>query len=549
MKKGVALLLIVSIVSLVALDVSPVLADDSDIFGANIQPNVMILFDSSGSMNNQVGTFIPYDPATTYCQPATAQCLYTYTSTVVYRRTSSGYSVYANTIADVPSASARSSLSSVGYWSGRIGGSRVNLFTGNYLNYQACSPCDGMEEKLVIAKRVVTNLINNTEGVRFGVMRFANNSSPGTGGAGMVAQIGTDNTTMTNAVNAINASGYTPLGEQMRDAGLYYEGRFQSYASPIQLECQPNFIILMTDGMQNGTLDVRTEAGLRFTQDHAGGPSPEPLFAGTQNVIVHTVGFSIDPRGVAERDGRRDGRGNVAQKTDDRDPVFGDDPRSGPVGSKRHLPRTEPNGDRDDCLLPGDEADDGDVLEAPDPAGAVALELVEADRGTALGRHREAVDAEADEETDDVGRSPCLASQDADRVAAAVDDDREILAWPRHEPFGVVPHLDDRDVESQGIDPGDGVLVRKSDVHGTKTALRAPELRLDLRRNEGLGRPAVRRSGSRRWRRDTMAEFVAVLAGRTVVRPDALSGRGAPVEAVPVPASIGELVPSTTDER
>lgn len=301
MKNRVALLLMVS---LVALDVSPVPADDSDIFGANIQPNVLILFDSSGSMNDTVGTFIPYDPATTYCQPAAPTCLYTYTSTVVYRSVGSGYSLYANTIADVTSASARSGLSSAGYWSGRIGGSRVNLFVGNYLNYTACSPCDGLEQKIVIAKRVVTNLINTTEGVRFGVMRFANNFSPGTGGAGMVAQIGTNNATMTTAVNAISPFGYTPLGEQMRDGGLYYEGRFGGFASPIQLECQPNFIIMVTDGLQNGSVDVRTQATNRYsnpaTNDHAGGPSPEPVLPGTQNVIVHTVGFSIDPAESAQ---------------------------------------------------------------------------------------------------------------------------------------------------------------------------------------------------------------------------------------------------------
>ena len=44
----------------------------------------------------------------------------------------------------------------------------------------------------------------------------------------------------------------------------------------------------MTDGLQNGSTDVRTEATLRWTQDHA------TSLPGTQKVQVDTVGFAID---------------------------------------------------------------------------------------------------------------------------------------------------------------------------------------------------------------------------------------------------------------
>lgn len=267
MKKAPALILIIS---LLFSDLSPVLADDSDIFGRNIEPNVMILLDSSGSMNSEIGTFIPYDLNTTY--PGT------YTSTVVYKRRGSNYTLYANSIADVSSAMANAALSTVGFWTGRIAGSQVNLYLGNYLNYQTCSSCDGMERKIDIGKRVVTNLINSVDGVRFGIMRFVNNSIRGQGGGQMVATIGTEKTTMINVINAINPSGYTPLGEQLRDAGLYYRGQF-GFASPIQYECQPNFVIIVSDGLQNGAVDVRAEAASRYTQ----------------NIIVHTIGFSVDP--------------------------------------------------------------------------------------------------------------------------------------------------------------------------------------------------------------------------------------------------------------
>jgi hypothetical protein len=41
-----------SIAALLVLPTSAALADDSDIFGANIQPNVVIMIDNSGSMGD-----------------------------------------------------------------------------------------------------------------------------------------------------------------------------------------------------------------------------------------------------------------------------------------------------------------------------------------------------------------------------------------------------------------------------------------------------------------------------------------------------------------
>ncbi len=299
MKKCIAILQILSIIFFNSLSLNSALADDSDIFGTNISPNVMILFDSSGSMSGDIFSH-PYVAATTYNTPLT------YTTTKVYRKYTSKsacgslprpcYLQYANSISAVNNSSAQNALSTTGYWTGSIGGSNVDLFYGNYLNYLACSTCSYMEPKIVIARRVINNIINNTNGVSFGVMKFVNNGSAGTGGGGMVATIGTAKATMVAAINAINPSGYTPLGEQLDDAGRYYKGvalrNGQTYTSPIQYACQPNFVILMTDGIQNGALDVRTQATNRYsnpsTNDHSS-------FAGTQNVIVHTVGFAIDP--------------------------------------------------------------------------------------------------------------------------------------------------------------------------------------------------------------------------------------------------------------
>jgi type IV pilus assembly protein PilY1 len=293
MKKLTALVVLAAFAALQAP--AAVRADDSDIFGANIQPNVLILLDSSGSMDDEI-TSQPYNPATTYdivnkCGNSKNQPCDT---AKVYKSGSgSKYTKYADTIPLVNHDPAETALSSVGYWSGKIGGSNYNLFAGNYLNYKLgfCSSGACTEKKIDIAKKVLKDLVDSVTGVRFGFMKFWGNGVPGTGGGSMVAQIGSSAAVMKASIDAINPSGWTPLGEFVKDGGRYYKGQAltngNTYTTPIQLECQPNFIILVSDGLQNGTVDVRTEATLRFTQDHS---TP---FTGLQNVVVHTVGFGL----------------------------------------------------------------------------------------------------------------------------------------------------------------------------------------------------------------------------------------------------------------
>ncbi len=289
----------VSLISAMMLQAAPAaFADDSDIFGANIKPNVLIMLDNSLSMSDNVNSQ-SYAPATTYAAVSTCGSSFNSAcaSAKVYRSPFwHQYLSYANTVSAVNSASARAALSTTGYWSGTISGSPVNLYVGNYINYQYAG-CVGVtcpNAKMGIAKRVINNLLDSVAGVRFGVMQFTNNAAVGTGGGTMVASIGTNVTTMKAAVDNITPAGYTPLGEFLYDGGQYYKGlpfrNAEVHPSPIQAsigECQPNFIILISDGLQNGSMDVRTEATNRFTQDHASS------FTGTQKVIVHTVGFGI----------------------------------------------------------------------------------------------------------------------------------------------------------------------------------------------------------------------------------------------------------------
>ena len=283
-KKVLALWLVVALGDLPLLSAR---ADDSDIFGAVVQPNVLIAIDNSGSMGDLIYT-TPYSSGTNYTGA--------YLPTTVYQKIGRNYSIYANNIRIVSSKTGQTALSTSGFWSGQIGGSNVSLYLGNYLNWLA-TPGAQQTKKIDVAKRVLTKLVTTVEGIRFGLMTFANNSTQGQGGGQILAPIGSVTGTLTAAINNLTPTGYTPLGEMLRDAGNYYKGLgdyFGNYtASPIQLECQPNFVILMSDGLQNGQVDVRTEATDRFTQDHASS------LPGTQDVIVDTVGFNVDPNDVA----------------------------------------------------------------------------------------------------------------------------------------------------------------------------------------------------------------------------------------------------------
>ena len=105
MRKTLTLL----VVSLLVLAPGGTQADTDDLFALGVQPNVMLLVDTSSSMDNAIPSNM-YNPSTSY--PGTS------TSTVVYDLGA----FYRNSIPDVPDANARTALLTVGFWLGEIGG-------------------------------------------------------------------------------------------------------------------------------------------------------------------------------------------------------------------------------------------------------------------------------------------------------------------------------------------------------------------------------------------------------------------------------------------
>jgi type IV pilus assembly protein PilY1 len=265
---------------------SVILSEDTELFGGatiNVPPNVLIIFDTSGSMAWEapvIAASTPtYNPSYTYSG--------TYLKKYVYYKSGSSWN---NTFRDIGTDGtvesteiacddARYALNTYGHWQGYIytsgtrdcGGSTLrNLRTGNYLNY--CSTYSVTTQvKLTLAKNTIKNLIETTNGVRFGIMRFGNNrgrtDSQEQGGR-LVAPIKDRTTTaekevLKTQIDALTADGSTPLAETLAEAGLYFARKPSwwnsgvDYGIPstyggtehaIQWRCQKNYIIIMTDG-------------------------------------------------------------------------------------------------------------------------------------------------------------------------------------------------------------------------------------------------------------------------------------------------------------
>ena len=242
-------------------------ADDTSIYGAStvttIQPNVLIIFDNSGSMGTDDVPGDPYEPTTVYSGSYSTNAVYYYTKYYHY----SSWQLLTDDVDNIGCNTMLSDLKAKGYAQGYIntyspyacsnkGRSKQTLRTGNYMNYVA-SGGGAYQTRIAVAKQVITNLINKTSNVRFGLMVF-NDSQ----GGHLVAPCGTDKTTLINDVNALTASTWTPLAETLAEAGLYFAGMpswFNSYSgkdfyqngryvSPIQYPCQKNYVVIMTDG-------------------------------------------------------------------------------------------------------------------------------------------------------------------------------------------------------------------------------------------------------------------------------------------------------------
>jgi len=291
---------------LIFISVNGAYADDTEIFAVRVDPNILIIIDNSGSMN-EVVYHKSYTPLSTYSGG--------YTSRTIYRR--------YNETDQLISVTENGRTAPLLYGPGDDNtGVR---WDGNYLNWIFWHATDVERSELAgqsnktriqVAREVLISLINNTTGVRFGLMRFDFDH-----GGHLIAGCGAETSALTTAIQGMLATTWTPLSETMVEVWLYFKGddnsfyRGARYDSPIQYYCQKNFIILITDG--EPTMDwtfpdwvLRDIAG-QYDPTPQSGNSNNPYYldgvawylnvndaranlAGVQNVLTYPIGFSIN---------------------------------------------------------------------------------------------------------------------------------------------------------------------------------------------------------------------------------------------------------------
>ena len=334
MKRALSIITTITIVLCLALP-EVLLADDTEIYGTvtvSLQPNVLIIFDTSGSMGEEDIPSEYYNLGQTYePQTYTKDAVYEYVCTWDGWSQTCDYYEFASSTAVLNCSEIETALDTNGFKTGDIypssgsyncGSSTKKLYVGNYLNYNE-SGYGELKSRISVAKDVIKTLIQDTANVRFGLMRFNDNQ-----GGRIVAECGTDKATLISAVDALTASGWTPLGETLAEAGLYFAGMSSwfntgtSYTSPMEQRCQNNYIILMTDGEPTQDSDSKLSSGTYINGDTIGdydGDGKEPgsmdylddvakylyendcnpsLGTGTsyekQTIITYTIGFKTE---------------------------------------------------------------------------------------------------------------------------------------------------------------------------------------------------------------------------------------------------------------
>lgn len=253
------------------LPVSPLFVSTS------VNPNVMMLVDNSGSMDNVIWDE-DFDPLTNYTNyspncnfgSVVAPCWNALDGNVIRQNLPIGAGGCA---ADhLPGIRAGDSA----FRCIRLPDSRGTLtrFNGNYINYlfwkftppennTAIGPNIDVrslvpsEVRLQVAKKVSSDIVIANPDIRFGVSSFnapvpGGNSAPG---GRIDAFCGATQSNVLTAINGLSASANTPLAETYYEITRYFRGLSRhtgtgsgNYPSPMQFRCQKNFVIAVTDG-------------------------------------------------------------------------------------------------------------------------------------------------------------------------------------------------------------------------------------------------------------------------------------------------------------
>lgn len=180
-----------------------------------------------------------------------------------------------------------------------VGGNNTR-YKGNYIRYVVANAVPNSalvnDYRMRVAREVTKSIVANNRGLRYGLFSF-NTASNQAGGSllrdvknfseskrtdGTVevttAQAQTNYDQFVSSVNGLTSSTWTPLSEAYYEVTRYFRGmsRFQgsgsgNYTSPIQYRCQRNFGIVVTDGLPTYDRTFPNNDPLRDNPAVAGG--------------------------------------------------------------------------------------------------------------------------------------------------------------------------------------------------------------------------------------------------------------------------------------
>lgn len=159
-------------------------------------------------------------------------------------------------------------------------GNSYTVYSTNYLNWYWSPGTIVTKTKMAIVKDTFASALNSISGINIGLMRFSSDAQGGYFMAPMQELNSANRTSFINTVNTLSSNGSTPLAETLYEASLYFRGQTVKYGaisspahnvssvldssdttkykSPIEYQCQKNFVVYMTDGDPTSDTDADT---------------------------------------------------------------------------------------------------------------------------------------------------------------------------------------------------------------------------------------------------------------------------------------------------
>ena len=250
-------------------------SDSPLLSAAAVAPNVMLLIDDSGSMNNIIYA-AAFDPTANWtpareCNVFLGLCLSSsaitgdsiFLSSLATSGCSSGYNAfYNNSLAPLCIKLPDPAGNGDTRYSGDYISYVVGLANGQRTDFSTASSPIPTDSRISVARNVSTALVRANRTLRIGLATFNAVNSNNRGNGGYIAVPIDDLTTdakfktLTDSIAALGAVANTPLAETyyevtryMRGLAPYYNTTPSLYTSPIQYRCQKNYGVVITDGL------------------------------------------------------------------------------------------------------------------------------------------------------------------------------------------------------------------------------------------------------------------------------------------------------------